>query len=582
MKITDYVALTAVAPDDMLPVVDISDTSMAVTGTTKKTTVSVLLSTVKPSGDVSGVTDQANIQALITAGTPVSLQPGLYRINTPLTLANGTVINGVSGGGFGGAFPPGISQITLANGSNCSMVVAPAGVNYWRLSNILLSANGANQSGPAQTGSTGAAIHVADGGSPTELQAELTGVYVEDSYNDSLYIGLNRRMLRARWCKFNNAGLNGSTVYGAGNGITCGYSDHVFETCSIGNSRHHGIYLAPGNAASIRITNCDLFTCGQDWLSVTPTTVAVGSNGQAVSGLTAAGVLNVASTAGFPSSASLFLNVPTGPVVVSYTGTSGGNQFTGVVVSATQGNQGGTLATGQGVYLLGGDAIHIGNSSTGIWIAGNSLDRNQGCGVFAETSLQSVNIAGNRFSSNSAIADGLLPHIMITSPGLRVALATNGMEPLASGFTNRCVYFVQGNGSGSWFDIANSWVSSALSAGKYTNNFPGINPFSNGSFLAQSSNISAITAALKLLGAQTADLLQFQNSSGTPLAAVTAGGALQLGNGAAVGGRLWSGSGAPSIAASVAGDFYFRTDTPGTSLQRIYVATGVNTWTGIV
>lgn len=59
---------------------------------------------------------------------------------------------------------------------------------------------------------------------------------------------------------------------------------------------------------------------------------------------------------------------------------------------------------------------------------------------------------------------------------------------------------------------------------------------------------------------------------------------LRLGTGytTVAGSRLWSGSGAPNISASAAGDFYFRTDTPSTANQRIYVATATNTWTGIV
>ncbi|HUQ85063.1 MAG TPA: hypothetical protein VM077_01960 [Candidatus Limnocylindrales bacterium] len=48
------------------------------------------------------------------------------------------------------------------------------------------------------------------------------------------------------------------------------------------------------------------------------------------------------------------------------------------------------------------------------------------------------------------------------------------------------------------------------------------------------------------------------------------------------GSRLFSGAGAPNVPGSVAGDFYLRTDTPSTSLQRIYVATAANTWTGIL
>lgn len=72
-------------------------------------------------------------------------------------------------------------------------------------------------------------------------------------------------------------------------------------------------------------------------------------------------------------------------------------------------------------------------------------------------------------------------------------------------------------------------------------------------------------------------------SPASGVVAIAAG--LQLGVGYAsqpAGSRLWSGSGAPNISASVAGDFYFRTDTPSTANQRIYVATAANTWTGIV
>jgi hypothetical protein len=47
-------------------------------------------------------------------------------------------------------------------------------------------------------------------------------------------------------------------------------------------------------------------------------------------------------------------------------------------------------------------------------------------------------------------------------------------------------------------------------------------------------------------------------------------------------GILYSGSGAPNIPAATAGSYYFRTDTPATANQRIYVATATNTWTGIV
>ena len=43
------------------------------------------------------------------------------------------------------------------------------------------------------------------------------------------------------------------------------------------------------------------------------------------------------------------------------------------------------------------------------------------------------------------------------------------------------------------------------------------------------------------------------------------------------------GSGAPAaILATAPGQYYFRTDTPGVVNQRIYIATAVGVWVGIV
>lgn len=79
--------------------------------------------------------------------------------------------------------------------------------------------------------------------------------------------------------------------------------------------------------------------------------------------------------------------------------------------------------------------------------------------------------------------------------------------------------------------------------------------------------------------------IQFQNAAQTitQVAVDTTHGGLTLGNGAALSvGSLYSGSGAPNIPGATAGSFYFRTDTPGTANQRVYVATAINTWTGIL
>lgn len=77
--------------------------------------------------------------------------------------------------------------------------------------------------------------------------------------------------------------------------------------------------------------------------------------------------------------------------------------------------------------------------------------------------------------------------------------------------------------------------------------------------------------------------IQMQTSSGSQSTCVISNlGYLQLGTTAGLGSHLYSGSGAPNITGSVAGDIYFRTDTPSTANQRVYVATGANTWTGIL
>lgn len=63
--------------------------------------------------------------------------------------------------------------------------------------------------------------------------------------------------------------------------------------------------------------------------------------------------------------------------------------------------------------------------------------------------------------------------------------------------------------------------------------------------------------------------------------AFTALDGLRLAREGVPGPRLWGGSGAPSFSAT-AGDYFFRSDTPSTSNQRIYVCTGGTSWTGIL
>lgn len=78
-----------------------------------------------------------------------------------------------------------------------------------------------------------------------------------------------------------------------------------------------------------------------DWDDYTAasTTVAAGSNGAALP----QGTINVASTSGFASAGFLIINIGGTDRVVRYTGTSGGNQFTGGTLGV------GTMTTGDAV-----------------------------------------------------------------------------------------------------------------------------------------------------------------------------------------------------------------------------------------
>lgn len=61
----------------------------------------------------------------------------------------------------------------------------------------------------------------------------------------------------------------------------------------------------------------------------------------------------------------------------------------------------------------------------------------------------------------------------------------------------------------------------------------------------------------------------------------TAINGFQPGNSAALSGSIFGGSGAPGAGLGANGDYYLRTDTPGTVNQRLYVKSA-GTWTGIL
>src|SRR5262245_14747756 len=88
---------------------------------------------------------------------------------------------------------------------------------------------------------------------------------------------------------------------------------------------------------------------------------------------------------------------------------------------------------------------------------------------------------------------------------------------------------------------------------------------------------STVRANQIYLGAGTADSVGFFYSS-SPQDRIRTNAPFTVQSNA----TFYSTNTAPAGAMGNVGDYCFRTDTPGTSLQRIYVKTAVGTWTGIV
>ena len=97
------------------------------------------------------------------------------------------------------------------------------------------------------------------------------------------------------------------------------------------------------------------------WSSPVATTIAAGSNGASLP----QGTINVASTTGFPTSGIIYVTTASGTETVYYTGTSGGNSFTGCVNGAGAMATGGNVSGAQSPVQVAYTGTSGGNSFTG-------------------------------------------------------------------------------------------------------------------------------------------------------------------------------------------------------------------------
>jgi parallel beta-helix repeat protein len=226
--------------------------------------------------------------------------------------------------------------------------------------------------------------------------------------------------------------------------------------------------------------------------------------------------------------------------------------------------------------------IALASSTSDCMVMGNGIDRNTRQGITVYDGDSNV-IECNSLHSNGTLTNNTYAHIDVGSAVTAVGIHGNNFGPLDAGVTNVASFCVNYGGSTGGIIAGNIGITDATT--------------SVGGLINSASNTPSFVMASKagaIIQGSGNDVADFRNSSGTLLTKITQGGSfvhsgggaqfssyVEPGNGSTAGGHLWSGSGVPNIAASVAGDFYFRTDTPSTANQRIYIATAANTWTAL-
>ena len=166
-KISAYTALSSAASNDLLPVVDVSDTTMAPTGTTKNITATSFLDGMQPSGDTTGVMDTANIQGLLNIAGKAKIGLGTFWIDTDLLPPSNSLIEGSGRGtvltAVGGAY----------SGTTGPNLIKISGVSHVIVRNLTLNGNSANIT-------YGSAYNYLHGGTGV-VYSQLQGVYILNS-----------------------------------------------------------------------------------------------------------------------------------------------------------------------------------------------------------------------------------------------------------------------------------------------------------------------------------------------------------------------------------------------------------------
>lgn len=489
-----------------------------------------------PSGDTTGAADPVAIQSAINTGGLIVLSAGTYYINTPIIMKSNAHIWGTRGA----------TILQLVNGANCDVIQGQnfltltgnggnssnSGIARWSVRDLIIDGNRANQS----AASYGIRVYGYD--------YDLTWVTIRNCYTDGLYTEwgsdgspTDSMESRLQGLKIHDCGNWGWHCRGPHDSIC---TDSIFWQNNQSGGTGGGIWAESDGTANgsgttnysaggLMLENVHTWGGSHNWGIVLDTTAYL-SNVQVEGAIY--GMICVRADA-----------------VIS-----GGRLF---YPSSQDGN-------GAGLQL-GDDGTTVGLPFT----ASVGLDS-------ADIDIETMNFKGLGASSAAlrwANANSCRVRILAR---MKTATAT----AIWGTPDSNSLLVVQGTAaSATQAQVAS--MSQELSSGPYRRNVGGANT----GFTIANGNTDLMNLNSNSLRFEHINGVLdrwYSDAYGTITAEISgASGYVRPGTSVGAGARIYSGSGAPTLSAT-AGDFYFRTDTPGTVNQRLYVCAGGTSWTGIL
>jgi hypothetical protein len=494
------------------------------------------VSRLAPSGDITGTTDVAAIQSAVDIGGLIVLGAGTYYLNATIIMKSNAHIWGTRGAAI----------LRLVNGANCDIIQgqnfltltgsggnsSASGIARWSVRDLIIDGNRANQS----AASYGIRVYGYD--------YDLAGVTIRSCYSDGLY---------TEWGTDGNptdsmeSRVQGLKIYDCGNwGWHCrGPHDSICTDSIFWQNNQSG------------------GTGGGIWVESDGTANGSGTTNYSAGGL----ILENVHVWGGQHNWGIILDTTAYLSNIQVEGAIYGM----VCVRADAVISGGRLfypasqnGTGTGLQL-GDDGTTSGLPFT----ASVGLDS-------ADIDIETMNFQG------TAVTSAALRWANANSCRVRILARMKTATATAIWGTpdSNSLLLLQGTAaSATLAQVAG--MSREVSSGPYWRNVGGANT----AFTVANGNTDLVNLNSNNTRFEHINGLLdrwYSDAYSTTTAEINgASGYIRPGTSTGAGARIYSGSGAPTLSA-IAGDFYFRTDTPGTGNQRLYVCTGGSSWTGIL